>query len=78
MKLYLLKNRTNLRDNGYTLEEEAEIYDYLLQEVLNNPRYYLDNLDSFTLFRVTFGNYDNEHCITIPYRYSKKYSKTVK
>jgi hypothetical protein len=75
MQLHLMKTRTNLSDNGYTLEDQEEIYNTLLEEVYANPRKYLDNLESFTTFRVSWGNYHGNP-ITLPYKYAKKYPKT--
>lgn len=57
MDLYLLKKRTNLKDNGYSLVEEGVIYDEQLYELYMNPRWYLDNLDKMTTFRVRWNNY---------------------
>ncbi|RLG17219.1 hypothetical protein DRN75_03980 [Nanoarchaeota archaeon] len=66
-----MKNRTNLYENDYIIEEEAKIYDILLEEVYNNPRYYLDNLDSLTTFRVRWHNYST-NSPALPYKHIRK------
>ena len=71
MKLYLMKNRTNLRDNGYNVEEEGTIYDMLLEAIYNNPRYYLDNLNKMTTSSLSWHNY-NTNATSIPLKYVKK------
>jgi len=71
MKLYLIPGRTRLKDNGFTLKEEEEIYDNLLQEVYDNPRYFLDNLDSMTLFRVSWHDYRSKHAV-LPLKHINK------
>lgn len=43
--------------SGYTLEEQNEIYKMSLQDVYDNPRWYLDNLESLKSFRVGWHNY---------------------
>lgn len=68
MKLYLLKKRTNLRENGYSLEEEDDIYNQLLEEIYMNPRFFLDNLESMTTFRLSWGNYKSNTPI-VPYKF---------
>jgi len=43
-----------------TYEEEKEYYAEILERVIANPRYYLDNLDDLYVFRVSFLRYDPE------------------
>jgi hypothetical protein len=57
VKIRLFPSNNHLCDNGYTKEEESEIYDALLQDVIDNPRWYLDNLHSLRTFRVSWMNY---------------------
>jgi hypothetical protein len=40
-----------------TLEEEKEYYDLVLCAVIENPRRYLDNLETLDEFRVSFIDY---------------------
>lgn len=50
-------NDSWLKNSGYSIEEEWEIYYYCLKDVYDNPRWYLDNLDRLPVFRVRFLNY---------------------
>ena len=64
-----LGDSTNLlRECGYSLEEEAEIYDEVLQDVYNDPRWYLDNIESIECFRVRWKDYRTTHPV-MPYKY---------
>lgn len=40
-----------------TREEEEEYYNEVLDRVIANPRFYLDNLDELSVFRVSFKKY---------------------
>lgn len=44
---------------GYfmSLDEERLYYEEVLQRVINNPRFYLDNLDDLEVFYCSFINY---------------------
>jgi len=57
MKIALLPNDRHLKQNGYSIEEQDEIYDDLLQDVIDNPRWYLDNVDYLSTFYVSWKNY---------------------
>jgi hypothetical protein len=46
-----------LKDADYSYIEENQILDDLLNDVLMNTRWYLDNLDYLREFRVSWGNY---------------------
>jgi hypothetical protein len=59
------------------VEEEDFVYDRCLQQVIDNPRFFLDNLDYLKEFRVSWLNYgtkgyckrNNRHfAISHPYR----------
>lgn len=39
---------------GFTTVEEHKYYDEVLLRVINNPRFYLDNLDKLDVFDVSF------------------------
>jgi hypothetical protein len=52
-------------------EEEREYYEAVLYKVMINPRYYLDNLERFDSFRVSFINYSTKRRIK-PKPYIKK------
>ena len=57
-----------LRNNGYDVFKEIEIYSRSLQDVYDNPRWYLDNLHTLSEYRVSWGNYEpaeaKKHSIT--------------
>ena len=40
-----------------TIEEEHLMYDEVCQRIINNPRFYLDNLDNLWVFRTSFISY---------------------
>lgn len=42
-------------------EQERVYYDNVLEKVINNPRYYLDNLDKIDTFRVSFLDYSGRY-----------------
>jgi hypothetical protein len=57
MKVAFLKTNNNLVDNGYSEEEQEQLYDLQLQELFENPRWYLDNLDYMPVYRVSWNDY---------------------
>lgn len=57
MKIALLKNNNWLGKNGYTIEEEYEIYNENIIDIYENPRWYLDNLYALVEYRVSFIDY---------------------
>ena len=57
MKVRLLKNNNWLIEAGYTEEEEKELYNRQLQEVIDDPGWYLDNLEYMALYRVRWKDY---------------------
>jgi hypothetical protein len=57
MKIALTSGNNWLKDNEYSLEEEKEIYFLTLEDIYNNPRWYLDNLEYLVEYRVSFINY---------------------
>jgi hypothetical protein len=58
-----------LWQQGYEIEEEAEIYDMQLQDLLENPRWYLDNLDYLREYRVKWHNYSVMKGPVMPWKY---------
>lgn len=54
----LLENRL-----GYfmTREQEEAFYEEVLQRVILNPRFYLDNLDDLHVFRLSWVEYKPEN-----------------
>jgi len=57
-----------LKASGYTIEEEEEIYDRFLQDVIENPGWYLDQMGYMREFRVSWVDYKTQNC-TKPYKY---------
>jgi hypothetical protein len=41
-----------LKDAGYTIEEEEQIYDSQLQDILDNVSWYLDNYETLVTYKV--------------------------
>ena len=64
MKIALLKNNNHLSDNDYSMEEQELLYFNQLEEVIANPRWYLDKLDYMVEYRVCWGNYRNNKPIS--------------
>jgi hypothetical protein len=59
-----------------TEEEESVAYDQCLQEVIDNPRYYLDNLEHIKEFQVSWLNYrSRESCKKRGANYAVSYPK---
>jgi hypothetical protein len=61
------KHEDRLQRNDYTMEEEEEIFNLSLQDVIDNPRWYLDNLDYLPQFTVRWKDYRKGYQITMPY-----------
>lgn len=57
VQIYLKAKNNHLKTNGYSLQEESDIYDACINEVLENTRHILDNLDYLVEFRVSWKNY---------------------
>ena len=51
---------SDLTDSGYSLEEQDEIYSMVLQDVYDNARWYLDNIDKLKSFRVGWHFYNSK------------------
>jgi len=54
---YKHTNNTWLKHQGYSLDEEGEVYDAQLSDVYNNPRWYLTNLDYLSEYKVRWKCY---------------------
>jgi hypothetical protein len=77
IKVKLHYNNTWLKESGYTEEEEAEIYQRNIQDILDNPRWYLDRVDYLNEYKVSWTNYNarlkkGRHSATLPYNLRKK------
>lgn len=67
----ICKTNNWLDKNGFTKEEEAKMYEEQLREVFFNPRHFLDNLDTFQEYRVSWHRYREDRG-TLPYKLTKK------
>ena len=71
MKIRLCNSSSWLYRAGYNRSEEDLIYMASLDDVFNNIRWYLDNLDNISEFRVSWKNYRNNRptlplkCVTL-------------
>lgn len=63
-KIVLASNSSWLKDAGYNKDEEDFVYNFILKDVYENPRWYLDNLQYIPEFRVSWGNYRDSKPIT--------------
>lgn len=57
---FLHSNNNWLENSEYTLKEQGEIYSAQLQDVLDNTRWYLDNLEYMRDYRVSWHNYSKK------------------
>ena len=71
IKLNFLKGSCWLYLSGYTIKDEEQIYNDLLEDIYTNPRWYLDNLDYLAEFRLRWGNYRSKSAL-LPYKFVKK------
>lgn len=71
IKIALLPNNRSLKQNNYSMEDEEEIYDNVLQDIYDNPRWYLDNVDYLSVFYVSWKNYRYKSPV-MPYKFVKK------
>jgi len=62
MDVFLMKTNNHLKDNGYSLDEEEEVFNDCLKRVFDNPRFYLDNLLDLREFRVSWIDYRGKIC----------------
>lgn len=68
-------NKSNwLKEHGYTPEQEEIVYDDQLDDILRNPRWYLDNLDDLKDYRLSWKNYgkDAKFTPTVPRKFVRK------
>jgi hypothetical protein len=65
-----------LSASGYSREEQEAIYDKLLEDVIANPRWYLDNLEYMRAYQVFWKRYpakDKLKCSpTCRYKHTKE------
>lgn len=70
MKIKFSGRSQQLKDN-YTFDEEKQLYEDSLREVYENPRWFLDNLDKLSSFRVSWKDYRYTSPV-LPYKYTLK------
>ena len=63
-----------LSAQGYSITEQAIIYDECLEDVIENTAFYLDQLDYIREFRVSWVDYRKQN-ITKPYKFTQEYKK---
>jgi hypothetical protein len=57
VKLILHPRNNWLNKCGYSTREEAEIYDHQLNDILENTRWYLDNFETMSTYRLSWVSY---------------------
>ena len=57
----MISRNSWLKDSGYTEEEEGAIYDATLEDLGDNPRWYLDNLEYLRDYRVSWHCYGRDN-----------------
>lgn len=55
-----------LKAAGYTRQQEIDIFNELLNDVIDNPRWYLDNFEYLHEFRVSWVHYKNQNVTSFP------------
>lgn len=60
-----------LEDAGYTIKQEEEIYNYQLQDIMDNTRRYLDSFHSMVTYKVRWKDYRTSSP-TLPYCHIKQ------
>ena len=63
-----------LSESGYTIEQQAQLYDDVLTDLYNNPGWYLERFRMMREFRVGWANYKGPG-ITKRYKYTNKEEK---
>ena len=70
-KVKLSNQSSWLKDAGHSIEEEARLYEELLDDVYRNPSWYLNNFYYMSEFRVRWANYRANKPI-LPHKYTAK------
>jgi len=60
-----------LIDAGYSIEDEARIYELILDDLGENPRWYLDNLEYLAEIRLRWVDYTRQYTPSIPRKFVK-------
>lgn len=77
IKVKTHKNNNWLKDAGYSLAEEQELYDKQLQDIMDNTRWYLDNFEYLPTYRLSWVIYTKERC-SVRYIHRKETAKRKK
>ena len=76
IRVRLKKTNNWLKDNGYSQEEECQIFEDQLNDILENVRGYLDSLEYLPTYRVSWqrytGNKPGRTRATSPFRGQKE------
>ncbi len=73
MVVFIRKHANNdwLKEAEYTPEEEEKLFDVTLQDVMDNTRWYLDNLEYLREYRVYWQCYSRKG-VTLPRKLIKR------
>ena len=76
IKVKINANNSWLQEAGYSEEEEARIYSDNLQDIIDNPGWYLDNINSLREYKVRWSCYtkvdkNGRHRATLPLELQK-------
>lgn len=74
IKLKMHPTNASLKDAGYSLKGEENIYDLQLNDMLDNMGWYLDNFETLVTYKVRWANYRYKKPTT-PYRFTLKGDK---
>lgn len=59
IKVKLMKSSSLLKEAGYTLHDEVDIYNRQLDDILENTRWYLDNAYKLPEYQLRYVNYSS-------------------
>ena len=76
MKVKLFPRNNRLANNGYSMKDEEDLYLRQLQEVLDKPRWYLDNLDNMREYRLSWVDYKSTK-VSLPHEFCHKNNKNT-
>ena len=68
IQIEMAKNNNWLKENGYSLAKEEEIFDAQLLDIITNTAWYLDNLNFLVEYRISWKDYSTKTA-TLPLRY---------
>lgn len=73
---YTEKKSTYLTKHDYTIEDVEDLFEQQLQEIIDETRWYLDNIDYMVEYRVPWGKYtkriDGTGRITVPRKHTEE------